>query len=46
MYESESYRVSEFRKFADEVPPTEVCHSQSGWIVGIVNRLTLVTVVK
>jgi len=42
----EPYRVSEFREFADKVPPTEVCHPQSGWIVGVVDRLTFIAVVQ
>lgn len=42
----EEYRVSEFREFADEVPPTEVRHPQSGWIVGVIDRLTFIAVVQ
>jgi len=42
----EPYRVSEFREFANEVPPTEARHPQSGWIVGIVDRLTFIAVVQ
>lgn len=44
--EDEPYRVSEFREFTDEVPPAEIRHPQSGWIVGVVDRLTFITVVQ
>lgn len=45
-HKSEPYRISEFREFADEIPPTEVRHPESGRIVGVVDRLTLVTVIQ
>lgn len=44
--EDESYRISEFREFADEIPPAKVRHPDSGGIVGVVDRLALVTVVQ
>lgn len=44
--EGEPYRISEFREFADEIPPAKIRHPDSGRIVGIVNWLTLVAVVQ
>ena len=46
IYKNEAYRVSEFREFANEIPPTEVCHPQSRWIVRVIDRLTFVAIVQ
>lgn len=41
-----THRISEFRKFAKEIPPAEVRHPDGRWIVRVIDGLTFVTIVQ